>query len=275
MSPELQNRIARLGADRESGASQLLQEALAILREAFKAPADVVEVARAVCLAQPSMGSMWNAAEAAMAGKERFEQFATRVARAPEAVARFALDLFGQTAADQGLRLVTISASGTVLQVLLALARRWPLHVACSEGRPALEGRTLATTLAANGVDVTFFGDAAIGHALERADALVLGADAVASDFFLNKSGTRMLAAAASQQGLPCYVVATRDKFVSRETAPRLQPREGASSEIWSKAPPGIAVRNPYFEATPLDLVAGLVTDLGVLGPADAGSVCG
>jgi translation initiation factor 2B subunit (eIF-2B alpha/beta/delta family) len=274
MSPELQNRIARLAADRESGASEILQDALGILRDAREAQADIVDVARAVCLAQPSMAPMWNAAMAALAGRDRLAEFGQRVARAPDAIARFALDVFGRATGDRALRVVTISYSRTVLHTLLAVARQRPLQVACSEGRPALEGRTLARRLAASGVAVTFFSDAAIAHALEDAECVMTGADAVAPHFFLNKSGTRMLAAAATQQGVPCYVLASRDKFVRRDMITRLTMRDAAPAEIWPDPPAGVAIRNPYFEPTPLDWVTGVITDVGLLGTGAVPELC-
>ncbi len=103
---------------------------------------------------------------------------------------------------------------------------------------------------------------------------MLVGADAVAPEWFLNKSGTRMLAAAAAQQGMPVYVVATRDKFVSHAIAARLVVREGAPAEIWGTPPAGVTVRNPYFEPTPLDLVAGIISDIGVLGTGMVPDVC-
>ena len=247
MRPELQNRIERLAGDRESGASEILQEAIGILQDALEDPSQLADVARALPLAQPSMGSMWNAAQAALAGQEAFTIFSQRVARAPAALARFALELFATGTTDPPLRVVTLSYSRTVLDVVVAIARVRAVHVACSEGRPALEGRTMAARLAGSRADVTIFTDAAIAHALRDADAVLAGADAVGPDFFVNKSGTRMLAAAAMLQGVPCFVFASRDKFVGRDTASRLQFREGTSSEIWDHAPSRITVRNPYF----------------------------
>src|SRR6185503_878188 len=106
--------------------------------------------------------------------------------------------------------------------------------VSCSESRPALEGRRLASELVAAGIPVTYFSDAAIATALGPpdfaaahargggADVVLVGADAIAATWFLNKTGTRMLAAAATQQGVPVYVVASRDKFAGRELAARL-----------------------------------------------------
>lgn len=278
MTPELEKRIALLASDRESGASEILDDALSILRSALRAGDEVLAVARAVCRAQPTMAPVWNAAIAALGSvddADRFDRFVQRVSRAPEALARFAVDCFqsGGTRTTP-LRVVTLSFSRTVALVVERLAQTRPLRVSCSESRPALEGRGLAARLVAAGIGVTCFSDAALGHALGAADAVLVGADAVAPEWFMNKSGTRMLAAAATQQGVPVYVLASRDKFVSHAVAARLVAREGAPSEIWEAPPPGVTVRNPYFEPTPLDLVTSVISDSGVLGTGMVPDVC-
>jgi ribose 1,5-bisphosphate isomerase len=274
---ELDQRICRVAADRDAGASELLDEVIAILRSALASGGPIGPVAQRVCRAQPSMAPVWNAALAAVAAAdapERFERFAQRIARGPAALTRFAVHLFAGDAPASPLRVVTLSFSRSVLLVLESLARTRALHVACSESRPAREGRRLASRLAAAGTPVIFFSDAAIAHALASADAVLVGADAIAPDWFFNKSGTRMLAAAAAQQGVPVYVMATRDKFVSGDVAGRLTVKEGAPGEIWDAPPPGVTVRNPYFEPTPLDLVASVVSDIGILGVGMVPDVC-
>ena len=274
MRPEFEARIATIATDRESGASEILVEVLAILRDVIAVGEPIRPVARALCRAQPSMASVWNAAMEAMVpddGAARLEQFAMRVSRAPEAIARFADEALPDAPM---LRLVTISFSGSVAQLLQSLRARRKMRVACSESRPALEGRRLASRLAGLGIPVTCYSDAAIGQALGSADAVIVGADAVGPEWVLNKSGTRMLAAAATQQGIPVYVVASRDKFVSRTVGARLVAKEGATSEIWFAPPPGVTVRNPYFELTPLDLIASVISDVGVLGAGMVPDVC-
>ena len=269
-----------LAGDRESGASEILEEVLAVLRDAAAVGGPLLPIARGLVRAQPSRASVWNAALEALAGEgggappaARIEQFAARVARGATAVARFGTTLFDDGSGGP-LRLVTLSFSRSALTLIQAIAAAREVRVACSEGRPALEGRRLASKLAEAGIAVTFFSDAALGHAIGAADAVLVGADAVSPEWFLNKSGTRMLAAAAAQQGVPTYVVATRDKFVSHAVAARLVAREGGAGEIWESPPAGVTVRNPYFETTPLDLVASLVTDMGVLGASSAAEVC-
>jgi len=269
---EFTRRIDALRADNLSGATALLGDAIAILSAARAAGADMPPIAEAICLAQPSMAPVWNAARAALsADPVAFERFAERVRRAPAAVARYAADHFSDGGA---LRIVTLSYSSSVLVALNAIRATRPLHVSCTESRPALEGRRLALDLAAAGVSVDFFTDAAIARALDDAHAVLVGADAVGPTWFCNKSGTRMLAAAATQQGVPVYVVATRDKFVGDQVAARMSIRSENAREVWEDPPGGIAVRNPYFEPTSLDLVTSVITDFGVLGTGMIPEVC-
>lgn len=273
---DLNSRVAGIGADRTSGAAELQAEVLSILSEALARGIDLLPLARALLEAQPSMAPVWNAIRAAVAAPtpESFQQYAQQVSRAPRALVRHAAGLLLTDASSARLKLVTISFSSTVLLVLDAVAQQRPLDVATAEAHPAMEGRRAATRLAAVGIPITHYTDAAIGQAVTGADAVVVGADAVTPEWFLNKSGTRMLAATAAQQGTPVYVLATRDKFLSSLVASRLAVREEAPGEVWPTPPPGVTVRNPYFERTPLDLVAAIVSDVGVLGAALVPDAC-
>ena len=285
LSAELRARIARLAGDRESGASDVLTETLAILNAARTAGEPVRAAVRALCRAQPSMASVWNAGIEAIASENeaaRFDRFAYRVARSRDALARFARECFSLESAagpvprsvGGPLSLVTLSFSRSVLAVVDAVRQLRAIRVSCSEGRPALEGRRLASEIASLGVPVMCYGDTAISHALAAADAVLVGTDAITPDWFLNKCGTRMLAAAALQKGIPVYVAATRDKFVSQTVGSRLVIRDGSPKEIWEAPPPGVDVRNPYFEPTPLDLVTTIISDFGLLGAGMVPEVC-
>ena len=277
MPPELVRRVEQVAENKRSGAAALLDEAVGILRDALAMKAPVAEVGAALCRAQPSMAPMWNAALEAVAAVhdvDRFERFAQRVQRAPAAVASVGARHFLGDGETTPCRVLTVSNSRSVMGVLEAVHRRRPVHLSCSDSRPALEGRALAAACAERGMTVTLYGDAAIGHAVASADAMLVGADAVSPSWFINKSGTRMLAAAASLHGLPVYVVASRDKFLPEAVAARLSLREGAAADIWDAPPPGVTVRNPYFEATPLDLVSAVIADVGVLGVDMVADVC-
>jgi len=272
---DLDSRIARIAGNRHSGASQLLSEAVGVLADAVAAETPLEPLATALIAAQPSMAPIRNAVRAALLARtpEEFERYVQRTRRAPAALVRHAVALLGSEAPGHA-HVATISFSATVLRVLETLAHAQRLQVSCAEGRPGLEGRRLAEQLALSGVDVTHYTDAGLGHALAGATAVLVGADAVTPDWFLNKSGTRMLAAAASFQGVPVYVAATLDKFVSRAVGSRLEIREESPAEVWPASPAGIRVRNPYFESTPMDLVSAVISQAGVLGAAVVADAC-
>lgn len=221
------------------------------------------------------MAPVWNLALAAVADLESpgyLDNFLERARRAPAAVTRHAVEALAHGA--RSLHLVTLSYSSSVLSALLALGRRVELRVSCTESRPALEGRRLAAALAQAGIPVACFGDAAIAAALADADGVVVGADAVGPAAVINKAGTAMLAAAAMRRGLPVHVLASRDKFVCARLAAVIEITHGPAAEIWRDPPPGVQVRNPYFEPTAFDLVTALVSDAGVIPASQAGDVC-
>jgi translation initiation factor 2B subunit (eIF-2B alpha/beta/delta family) len=277
LDDSLTERVAQIAADRQSGASEITAQVLQLLVTALERADPIQPLGRALVHAQPSMAPIWNAVRAALgaADPEGLRLYAQRVARAPSALTRHAIALLSRDeAADRELKLITLSFSGTVLMTLRHAAQQCRLAVSCAEGHPALEGRRMAEQLAVAGIPVTHYSDAAIAHALTGADAVVVGADAISPAWFLNKSGTRMLAAAAAQSGVPVYVLATRNKFLSSAVAPRLTVRDESPAEVWPAAPPGITVRNPYFEPTSLDLVSAVISDAGVLGAALVPDAC-
>ncbi len=137
------------------------------------------------------------------------------------------------------------------------------MTLCCAESRPKLEGRDLARRLAADGIAVELFTDAAITLALDAADAVLVGADAVTPEFLINKVGTAGLCAMASVRGVPVYALAGREKALSATEAARLQHPDAAASEVWNAPPAGVRVRNAYFERVPVSLVAMIVSDAG------------
>jgi len=264
----LQEAIEALARDAESGASELVERAVGILERARQMGHDsLVEAARGVCYAQPAMAPMWNAAMAALAdagAPGTFAHFTRRLQRAPAALRRVAMEELAP-APSQPLYVVTCSFSRSVLDVLVELAQSCELTVACAEGRPRFEGRRMAAALASTGATVEFYTDAAVSLALRDSTAVLLGADAITPDWFLNKVGTLSLATAASRNGVPVFVIATRDKFLPPAFFAGLPVADGDAREVWPEAPEGVLVRNPYFERVALDLAAGVVTDAGTL----------
>ena len=76
-----------------------------------------------------------------------------------------------------------------------------PTKQSTTGARPVYEGRGVAAGLAAVGLAVEMYTDAGVGAALGSSDALLLGADAVSSDWVINKMGSAQLAALAAELG--------------------------------------------------------------------------
>jgi len=160
----------------------------------------------------------------------------------------------------------TISDSSTVADVVLGVGAK---NVVVTESRPQMEGRNLAERLAGEGVNVLLIVDAAAAMFMESADVAVVGADSVLYDgSFVNKVGTRTVALAARDQGVPFYVVCSTSKFnVMNYLGRGVELEEKDPAEVAELE--GVNVRNPYFEVVPGRLVKGIITEMGIMEPLD------
>lgn len=151
-------------------------------------------------------------------------------------------------------RLLTHSISSTVTRVLTRVPRQG-LNAIVTESRPGQEGWNLAATLAQEGVHVTYITDAQAGAFVAEADCVLFGADAILTNGALvNKVGTRMIALAAREAGVPVYVCAESFKCTD-QTPDTVMLEEKSGSELKPPPVPGIRARNLYFEVTPPELI--------------------
>jgi translation initiation factor 2B subunit (eIF-2B alpha/beta/delta family) len=272
---KVRREIKSIAADAKSSATELLSRALQLLKSAAGGGGDVLaEVATELCRAQPAMAGLRTASALAVAAQDpaaAIDEFSARIDRAPSAIARYAVDLLALRATTGPLHVVTCSKSRPVEITLRKAAEQHELLVSCSEGRPAKEGRDLARALAESGITVDLYTDAGICAAVASADAVIVGADAIASFSFINKVGTSALCAVASANGTPCYVLAGREKILPDDVFAALTLRPGGPQEVWRDPVAGVQIRNPYFETIPLAWVSAIVTEAGVLQPAEVG----
>ena len=146
-----------------------------------------------------------------------------------------------------------------------------------TETRPWLQGaRLTAWELSRLGIPATLIVDSAAGALMASGSvaAVVTGADRIAANGdTANKIGTYSLAALAAANGIPFYVAApfsTIDLNVQRGEDIPVEERPAA--EVTSLggqriAPEGMEVWNPVFDVTPAGLIAGIITEHGVLRP--------
>jgi ribose 1,5-bisphosphate isomerase len=189
-------------------------------------------------------------------------------------LAEASLECLGKEGAallPEGGTVATLSASESVRAVLTQCAGGGKeVRVFVSESRPAREGVEFATSLPAWNIPVTVVTDAALPSLVEGCDLVLVGADSVSEESFVNKTGTYALALAAREADVPFHVAALLDKFIP--VALRGDPgRLMDEHEILDDRPGGVAVENRYFESVPTSLVTSIVTEDGVLEPSRVG----
>ena len=165
---------------------------------------------------------------------------------------------------------------GTALGVIRALHERGRLEmVYCLETRPYNQGsRLTAYELVYEKIPGTLICDnmAAALMARGKVDAIVVGADRVAANGdFANKIGTYSLAVNAKYHGLPMFTAApvtTLDPATAKgedihiEERPAIEVTHSLGQRV---AAEGIDVWNPSFDVTPAALIAGVITEHGVI----------
>ncbi len=156
-------------------------------------------------------------------------------------------------------------------------------RVFADETRPLLQGARLTSfELQRAGIDVTLITDnmAATMMASGAIDLVITGTDRVAANGDVaNKIGTLGVAILAKHFGIPFYVACPSSTVdLACPTGAHIPIEERAAEEVTAfglrpTAPLGVKVRNPAFDVTPAALVAGLITERGILRPPFAAAL--
>ncbi len=167
---------------------------------------------------------------------------------------------------------------GTALGIVhLGAQRGERLQVWVDETRPLLQGsRLTAWELAKAGIPHAVLPDGAAASlmAAGQVDVVLVGADRIARNGdTANKVGTYPLAIVAARHAVPFYVVAPSSSFdPACESGGRIPIEQRAAEEVTrplgrAAAPEGSPAYNPAFDVTPAELIAGWVTERGILTP--------
>jgi translation initiation factor 2B subunit (eIF-2B alpha/beta/delta family) len=254
-------RIEAIRRNRTSGAAEITAEAAQILLSA--AVDHVPEAARLLVAAQPAMAPLVNLARTALSTSDAHEavrDFVRRMREAAPRVAEHAARLV-----REGTAVLTHSYSSAVFSALrVAWDAGVRFRVTCTESRPMCEGATLAAALGQLGVPVTLIADAAVASVMPETALVLVGADAVSRSGVVNKTGTALVALAAAAHGVPMYALCGSEKILPEDyELPSEPPKD--PSEILQDPAPYVSVRNYYFETTPRESFAGIVTEDGIL----------
>lgn len=283
----VEEAVRAIKLDRERGASQLAQEALKALRlvvEGSEAKTtseflmEAREAGRELARARPSMApilnsvgkAVWSIEESSKRlSLEELKAFASSKIDALILDSKASLRKVAECASKvlRGKTVVTHSFSSTAVEAIKAAKAK---RAIVSESRPLFEGRRTAVELSRAGIPTTLVVDAALGLFAPKADVALVGCDGILADgSIINKVGTYALGLIAKDNGLPFYAAAETFKVDPRGLL-------GGGIELEEMDPgevaaglPNVEVRNVYFDVTPSRLIAGIITEKGVLKPGE------
>jgi eIF-2B alpha/beta/delta-like uncharacterized protein len=289
MHPDIRRQIDQIAGDHLSGATDITRRAAEVLASlpvysdsmsADDFRRELIAVACELAAAQPSMASLLSLVnrvllaadetddfgQSLVAVQHAAEDFAAALTRRPAQIAQTALPLI-----HDGATIMTISSSSMVLAALQhAHEGGKGIRIICLESRPQREGVEFAKLLAESGIHVTLVVDAAMAHFMKDVNLVIFGADTVSPKGLVNKTGTYALALAADAHGVPAYGLAGTEKFLPASLLSRFEIEQQDPREILDEpAPAHLDAINLYFDLTPLDFVAGIVTEHNVLLPAE------
>lgn len=258
LPPALAAELAAIREDRIQGAMPLARRAASAVLAAGPLPPEIQRaVAAEIASVQPMMAPLLHLSlrlrgQAGASGVCRV--FIEEIDRADERIAARMLTLLPDQAA-----VLTHSYSQTVAGVLLrGHAEGKVARVIATESRPLREGERLASILSARGIAADLIVDAAAGLAMSEVNVVLVGADWISEDAVVNKIGTRLVALAAHERGVPVYAVASELKIAPSGFP---TPSEDSKNPLEITRVPGLRARNYYFESTPRRWFTGIVTD--------------
>lgn len=167
---------------------------------------------------------------------------------------------------------------GTALGVVRSAYAKDPtIQVFADETRPRQQGARITTfELAMDKIPVTLITDGMCSYFMKKGmiDMVVVGADRIASNGdTANKIGTYTVAIAAKYHNIPFYIAAPLSTIdINIKTGAEIPIEERDHEEVTHIngkriCAEGINIINPGFDVTPNELIAGIITEVGILRP--------
>jgi len=206
---------------------------------------------------------------------ERAEEFIEKSQSATEKLGKIGAGLLGQEAT-----IMTHCHSMAVVSVVkeaIGDGKRITAYV--KETRPRYQGLITAKMLADLGAKVILIVDSAASNYMDRVDAVLIGADAIALDgSVVNKIGTHMTAMAAVERHKPVFIAAETYKIALKSATSSAIPIEMRDplevvTEEFLKCNPSIQVLNPSFDAADPGTISKIITEVGILDPPFPSSI--
>ncbi len=265
MPIDLESLADQVGHDSESGSSEtaiyVLQSLHEILSNNEIGRNQLIEFSKSLRKAKPAMAPLSNIARLMETAADSVEPDKAALLSVEKAIGNE--KTAGARIADNAMdkiegTVLTLSYSGTVMTVLMSVAKKKEIQVIVAESFPLGEGKKTAELLSKEGIDVTLVADSMVFAEARDSDLCLVGADAITPHALINKVGTYGMALASVQAGIPAYVVSSSLKVTSE-----LKPGWMIGQKMNGK----IMERTQLFEPTPLELFTEVITEMGALRP--------
>ena len=243
-SSSLQRMLEEIASDTTHGASELYLRLLGELSVATRFPDDLPDRLRRICGDMAPFIFLADELEGSSSWKdlawELLEARRTDINLIAEAV----LGILPEKAT-----LFCHSRSGTVLAVLEKISSSID-RVFQTISEPGEEGRDAHQEIENMGIQAFLVDDGARGDIPSSRAIPLLGADAVTTEFFVNKIGSARITATAVEAGVPVYVVASREKLIR----PELYEGKPRNVELFERVPltEGVYLVTPGMKDTPV-----------------------
>ena len=255
--------LTKICLDRKSGAAVLSRRSAKLLakmvRQGVK-PENLVEAAQKISDSHPAIAPLWHLSQLT-------REFAQQPSKLLTSLRQFLADLETHTEAaishatewlPEG-RVLTHSFSSLVFSAFVQACQRGKrLEIVCTVSLPGGEGIALAKSLAKSEVPVILVADLQAFSWLMKCKAFLVGADAWCRDGLVHKVGTKPLAVAAKQSGVPIWSVGTSEKRLPFGWNERMR----GDAPLVSRLP--IAQDRTLYDLTKWSLVTGIIDENGV-----------
>ncbi len=283
MNNDIQLMLEDLRNDNTSGANELIDKALEIVRiqlesveeTSEKIKAEIFNLVKKIMNSRPSMAPLINTIGFLIHDleklnkkilEERIDQFYVDRAERGKALAQ-AFRTFLTIKKKTAPKIMLISYSSTILNQLIE-NKDYNFEIYILESRPLLEGIRVAETLSSY-FKTNLIIDAAMGKFIDEIDLILIGVDSVLKDgSILNKIGTFPLAVLANEKNIDFYAVGDCFKYnLKSHYGKEVIIEEKPTKELYSEESQKelLKIHNYYFDITPTKYITGIISDLGIL----------
>lgn len=290
MNTEIKKKLDDLRQDNSSGASELINKSLHIIRSSLENVSedgkditeDIMELATQIIQSRPSMAPLINTIGFLIGNQtfitkkeisERLSQFSDYRKEQMESLRRHFSSLFDKLY-TKDLGIMLISHSSTINTLFLEEKNR-DIRFYVLESRPLLEGRNTAEFFS-NDFKTNLIVDSAMGKFMKKIDIVLVGIDSILHDgSIVNKIGTYPLAVLAFEHNKRVYAVGDSFKYNLRSHfGQKIKIEKKSYKEIYKMKESrnkndNLQIHNYYFDITPPNYITGIVSDIGIHSPSN------